>query len=68
MTHWRISAAFGLLLTGRPIPICAIAYAAPNCAARRAFIRATDWWFCEDQHARRIWLTWRVGRAIRAAV
>ena len=62
--HWWLSSAAGLVLTGRPIPVCALVYAAPDCAARRGFIRATDWWFGECGHARRVWLTWQIGRAI----
>lgn len=65
MGHWHASACLGLLLTGRPVPLCALAYAAPECAARRLFISATDWLFGERDHARRIWLTYEIGRAIR---
>lgn len=64
MMHWHASAALGLVLTGRPIPVCALVYAAPDCAARRAFLRAMDRAFGETAHCRRIWLTYRIGRAI----
>lgn len=64
MWHWRLSSTLGLLLTGRYQPVCAAVYAAPECMARRAFLHAADWLFDEDQHCRRIWLTYRLGRAI----
>lgn len=65
MIHWRASSALGLLLTGRHRPVCAAVYAAPDCAARRAFCRAVGWWFGEPDHARRIALTYVIGRALR---
>ncbi|SEN51575.1 hypothetical protein SAMN04489859_1008134 [Paracoccus alcaliphilus] len=65
MLHWRVSSAIGLLLTGRARPVCAIVYAAPDCAARRAFLRLMDMAFGERDHCRRIWLTERISRAIR---
>lgn len=65
MLHWTASSLAGLLLTGRYQPVCAAVYAAPDCAARRAFLRLMDIAFGEAHHCRRIWMTHRVGRAIR---
>lgn len=65
MWHWRLSSSLGLLLTGRYKPVCAIVYGLPDCAARRAFLQLMDRAFGESQHCRRIWLTYRLGRAIR---
>ena len=65
MWHWRLSSSLGLLLTGRYKPVCAIVYGLPDCAARRAFLRLMDIAFGEAHHCRRIWMTHRVGRAIR---
>lgn len=65
MLHWRLSSSLGFLLTGRYRPVCALVYAAPDCAARRAFLCLMDQVFAESQHCRRIWLTERISRAIR---
>lgn len=65
MWHWRLSSTLGLLLTGRYQPVCAAVYAAPDCMARRAFLRMMDTVFAEKNHCRRIALTYRIGRAIR---
>lgn len=65
MLHWHLSSSLGLLLTGRYQPVCAIVYGLPDCAARREFLRLMDLAFSESQHCRRIWLTYRLGRAIR---
>ena len=65
MLHWRVSSALGLLLTGRYRPVCAVVYAARDCAARRAFLRLMDALFDEPAHCRRIWLTEQVSRSIR---
>ena len=66
MLHWRLSSAAGFLLTGRLRPLCSIAYEARDCAARRAFLRLADWLFAEVDHCRRVALTYRVGRLLRA--
>lgn len=63
--HWTISSAAGFVLTGTARPLCSIAYEAPDCMARRAFLRAADWLFAESDHCRRIALTYRVGRLLR---
>lgn len=65
MLHWTASSLAGLLLTGRYQPVCAAVYAAPDCAARRAFLRLMDRVFAESQHCRKIWMTYHLGRAIR---
>lgn len=65
MHHWRASSVVGLLLTGRYRPLCAAVYAAPDCLPRRLFLRAMDRVFGEPDHARRVWLTYIVGRALR---
>ena len=65
MLHWTASSLAGLLLTGRYQPVCAAVYAAPDCAARRAFLRLMDRVFAETDHCRRIALTYRVGCALR---
>ena len=65
MWHWTISSAAGFVITGTARPLCSIAYEAPDCAARRAFLRAADWLFSEDQHCRRVALTFRLGSALR---
>ena len=65
MLHWRVSSALGLLMTGRYRPVCAVVYAARDCAARRGFLRFMDALFDERDHCRRIWLTDQVSRAIR---
>ena len=62
--HWTASSCLGLLLTGRYKPVCAIAYEARDCAARRAFLLAMDRVF-EADHCRIVWATWAVGNAIR---
>ena len=63
--HWMASSAAGLLLTGQFRPLCSVAYEAPECALRRAFLRAMDRAFSERDHCRKIALTYRVGRALR---
>ena len=63
--HWTISSAAGFVLTGTARPLCSIAYEAPDCMARRAFLRAADWLFDEVGHCRRVALTYRVGRLLR---
>lgn len=63
--HWTASSIAGFLLTGQYRPLCSIAYEAPDCLARRAFLRAADWLFDEVGHCRRVALTYRVGRALR---
>ena len=65
MLHWTASSLAGLLLTGAFRPLCSIAYEAPDCAARRAFLRVADWLFDEVGHCRRIAITYRVGRLLR---
>lgn len=65
-THWALSSAAGFVLTGTARPLCSIAYEAPDCAARRAFLRLADRLFDEADHCQRIALTWRVGHALRA--
>ena len=60
--HWHASSLAGLLLTGRYRPLCAAIYAAPDCAARRAAMRALDRAFQEDNHCRRIALIYAMGR------
>lgn len=65
MGHWHASAALGLVLTGRYRPLCAAVYAAPDCLPRRMFLRAMDRAFGEPDHARRVWLIYEIGRAIR---
>lgn len=65
MLHWHASACLGLVLTGRYWPLCAAVYAAPDCRARRAFLLAMDRLFGERDHARRVWLTYEIGRAIQ---
>ena len=63
--HWHISSALGLMLFGQFKPVCAIAYAAPDCRARRAFSRAMDRVFRETDHLRRVHDTWAIGWALR---
>lgn len=65
MLHWRASAILGMILTGRPVPVCALVHRAPDCRARRAFSRAMDRAFREDQHLRRVHDTWAIGWALR---
>lgn len=65
MWRWRVSSVVGFLLTGRPRPLCSFAYEAPDCAARRAFLRAADWLFAETDHCQRVAITYRIGRALR---
>lgn len=63
--HWTISSAAGFVLTGTARPLCSIVFEAPDCAARRAFLRAADRLFSEQNHCRRVALTYRVGRLLR---
>lgn len=63
--HWIASSTAGFLLTGQFRPLCSVAYEAPDCALRRAFLRAMDAAFSEKEHCRKIALTYRVGRAFR---
>ena len=65
MNHWQASSAAGLLLTGRWRPVCAWVHGLPDSAFRRGFIRATDWWFGETDHARRVADTYAIGAAER---
>lgn len=65
MGHWYASSCLGFIITGQWRPFCAAAYTSRDCAARRMFIRATDAWFHEDGHARKIALIYAVGNAIR---
>lgn len=65
--HWMISSAGGFALTGQFRPLCSVAYEAPECALRRAFLRAMDRAFSERDHCRKIALTYRVGRAFRCS-
>ncbi len=65
MLPWHASAALGLVLTGRPIPLCALVHRAPDCRARRAFSRAMDRAFREPEHLRRVHDTWDIGWALR---
>lgn len=65
MLHWHASSCLGLLLTGRYRPVCAAVYAAPDCMARRAFLRLMDLAFAEKNHCRKIALIYRTGRALR---
>ena len=63
--HWAISSAAGFVLTGTARPLCSIAYEAPDCLARRAFLRAADWLFAEANHCQRVALTYRLGSWLR---
>ena len=63
--HWHASSLAGLLLTGRYRPLCAAIYAAPDCAARRATMRALDRAFGERGHCLRIALIYATGRGLR---
>lgn len=63
--HWIASSTAGLVLTGQFRPLCSVAYEAPECALRRAFLRAMDAAFSERDHCRKIALTYRIGRALR---
>ena len=63
--HWMLSSAAGFAITGRLRPLCSIAYEARDCAARRAFLRLMDRAFAEQNHCRRVALTYRVGRLLR---
>ena len=63
--HWAASSAAGLVLTGTARPLCSIAYEARDCAVRRAFLRLMDRAFAEQNHCRRVALTYRVGRLLR---
>ena len=63
--HWHASSLAGVMLTGRYRPLCAAIYAAPDCAARRAAMRALDRAFQEENHCRRIALIHAVGRGLR---
>ena len=63
--HWHASSLAGLLLTGRYRPLCAAIHAAPDCAVRRAAMRALDWSFGERDHCRRIALIYATGRGLR---
>lgn len=65
MTHWCVSSTLGLILTGRPVPVCALVHRAPDCRARRAFSRAMDRAFGETEHLRRVHDTWAIGWALR---
>ena len=60
MNHWRASSLAGLLLTGLYRPVCAWVHGLPDSAFRRGFIRATDWWFGEIDHARRVAPGWDI--------
>ena len=63
--HWAVSSAAGFVLTGTARPLCSIAYEARDSAARSAFLRVMDHAFAEQNHCRRIALTYRVGRLLR---
>ena len=63
--HWHASSLAGLLLTGRYRPICAAIYTAPDCAVRRAAMRALDRAFQEENHCRRIAMIYATGRGLR---
>lgn len=65
MTHWFASSVIGVVLTGRFRPICAAVALAPECWGKRVFSRAMDRAFCEPGHARRVWMTYQIGRALR---
>ena len=65
MIHWWASSTLGLILTGRPVPLCALVHRAPDCRARRAFSRAMDRAFREPDHLRRVHDTWAIGWALR---
>lgn len=62
--HWIASSTAGLVLTGQFRPLCSVAYEAPDCALRRAFLRAMDRAF-EPDHCRHIAMIYRTGRALR---
>lgn len=66
MIHWCVSSTLGLILTGRPVPLCALVHRAPDCAAKRTACRALDLAFGEVDHCRRVALTYALGRALRA--
>lgn len=65
MLHWCVSSAIGLILTGRPVPLCALVHRAPDCVAKRAAVRALDRAFAEPGHCRRTHDTWAIGWAMR---
>lgn len=65
MTHWIASSALGVVLTLRYRPVCAAVALAPDCAAKRLFCRAMDQAFREQEHTRRIALTYEIGAALR---
>ena len=60
--HWHASSLAGLLLTGRYRPLCAAIYAAPDCAARRAAMRALDRAFQEENHCQRVAIDYSAGK------
>lgn len=60
--HWTISSAAGFVLTGTARPLCSIAYEAPDCLARRAFLRVMDHAFAESDHCRRVAITYSAGK------
>ena len=60
--HWHASSLAGLLLTGRYQPLCAAIYAAPDCAARRAAMRALDRAFQEKNHCQRVAIAYSAGK------
>ena len=63
--HWHASSLAGLLLTGMDRPLCAAIHAAPDCAARRAAMRALDRAFGERGHCRKIAMIYATGRGLR---
>lgn len=63
--HWALSSAAGFVLTGTARPLCSIVYEMPDCAPRRAFLRAMDRAFAETNHCRKIALIYRTGCALR---
>lgn len=60
MLHWRLSSIAGL-----GAPVCARAWALPDCAARRAFGRAMELAFDQPDHCRIIRDTYLIGWALR---
>lgn len=63
--HWALSSAAGVVLTGEMRPVCSVVYEMRDCRFRRGFLRAMDVAFAEKNHCRKIWMIYRLGRAIR---
>lgn len=65
MWHWWASAALGLALTGRPVPLCAIVGLLPDTRLRRAYGRAVAWAFREPRHMERVTATYALTDLLR---